>query len=209
MSRRQKLKIVVIGDVGTGKSWFCHQFTHDTTPVKGYRQTIGVDYSSKQLFTASGTELCIELWDTAGQERFKSFVPQYFRDAHAVLVVFDSTKEHTYKSVPEWVAMFRDVYPTRPCVLVANKCDMVSHCFYETSRSTVESISRLQGFTSFHEVSALSGMNVDQTMRSAVAHILEHNRELTGSALRTDSMHNDERITLLSGGTVKKNGCAC
>lgn len=39
----------------------------------------------------------LQLWDTAGQERFrKSMVQHYYRNVHAVVIVYDVTKPATF-----------------------------------------------------------------------------------------------------------------
>jgi GTPase SAR1 family protein len=40
----------------------------------------------------------LQLWDTAGQERFrKSMVQHYYRNVHAVVVVYDVTKMSSFQ----------------------------------------------------------------------------------------------------------------
>ena len=47
----------------------------------------------------------LQLWDTAGQERFrKSMVPHYYRNAHAVVFVYDVTKPESFASLPAWIS---------------------------------------------------------------------------------------------------------
>lgn len=44
------------------------------------------------------------MWDTAGQERFrKSMVQHYYRNAHAVLFVYDVTCPASFCSLTSWV----------------------------------------------------------------------------------------------------------
>jgi len=35
----------------------------------------------------------LQLWDTAGQEKFKSLVPNYIRDAHCAVFVYDVSRK--------------------------------------------------------------------------------------------------------------------
>ena len=198
------VKLVLIGDSNTGKSWFASRFNTEKEPVDTGKSTIGADFVSKILCVDNGSPLSVQLWDTAGQERFKSFLPQLCRGADAALVFFDSTNEETYKSVTSWLSIVEEICDSKPCVLVANKCDLIHHCFYEKSRSTIESLSRSQGFSSFHEVSALNGMNVDETVRSAVRHVLT-NRERESATSESD----EKVVKLVPGDAHRKNGCAC
>lgn len=49
----------------------------------------------------------LQLWDTAGQERFRSVARMYYKNAHAVIVMFDLTSPSTFESVPGWFADVR------------------------------------------------------------------------------------------------------
>ena len=43
----------------------------------------------------------LQLWDTAGQERFrKSMVQHYYRNVHAVVIVYDVTKMPSFEVSP-------------------------------------------------------------------------------------------------------------
>ncbi|KAG8265112.1 Ras- protein Rab-33B [Homalodisca vitripennis] len=68
----------------------------------------------------------LQLWDTAGQERFrKSMVHHYYRNAHAVVIVYDVTKLSTFQSLPLWLEECEKHNLTNqvPRILVGNKCD--------------------------------------------------------------------------------------
>lgn len=36
-----------------------------------------------------GNYVKLQLWDTAGQERFRSVIESYYRDADAIILVYD------------------------------------------------------------------------------------------------------------------------
>lgn len=69
----------------------------------------------------------LQLWDTAGEERYKSLTSIYYRNADAVLIVFDLSRGETFRSVPDWIENVKaqcgsDILIT----LVGNKCDLES-----------------------------------------------------------------------------------
>lgn len=43
------------------------------------------------------------LWDTGGQERHNSLTANYYRDAHAVVLVYALDEENTLYALSEWV----------------------------------------------------------------------------------------------------------
>jgi small GTP-binding protein len=62
-------KIIVIGDMGVGKSSLVQRFVNDSFS-NDYKATIGVDFEVEQ-FQILNIPFQIQIWDTAGQERFK------------------------------------------------------------------------------------------------------------------------------------------
>ena len=71
--------------------------------------------------------ITLNLWDTAGQEKFKSLIPSYIKDSHAIVVVYDITNRESFLSVERWIADARDLRDEEAkIVLAGNKADLVS-----------------------------------------------------------------------------------
>ena len=61
--------MIIIGNVGTGKSSLVQRFVRNSF-CADYKATIGVDFEVEQ-FEILGIPFNLQIWDTAGQERFK------------------------------------------------------------------------------------------------------------------------------------------
>lgn len=44
----------------------------------------------------------LQLWDTAGQERFRSVVESYYRDADAIILVYDGLNLQSFQMIEEY-----------------------------------------------------------------------------------------------------------
>lgn len=65
------------------------------------------------------------MWDTAGSERFKSLIPTYLKNAHAIILTFDITNKTSFLSLPNWLKEIKDKIPENTYIIVAgNKLDM-------------------------------------------------------------------------------------
>ena len=45
----------------------------------------------------------VQIWDPAGQERFESITNTFYRGLDGVMLVFDLTKEKSYKNLTKWL----------------------------------------------------------------------------------------------------------
>ncbi|NWW30236.1 RAB37 protein, partial [Panurus biarmicus] len=43
------------------------------------------------------------IWDTAGQERFRSVTHAYYRDAQALLLLYDITSKMSFDNIRAWL----------------------------------------------------------------------------------------------------------
>jgi len=77
------MKIVVIGNVATGKTSLCVRWAHGTF-TDHYKATVGVD------FVVKGD---CQLWDVAGQERFGAVTASFYRASHGALDVCASRRK--------------------------------------------------------------------------------------------------------------------
>uniref|UniRef100_A0A4W4FM15 Ras-related protein Rab n=1 Tax=Electrophorus electricus TaxID=8005 RepID=A0A4W4FM15_ELEEL len=156
-NRKEHLyKILVIGDLGVGKTSIIKRYVHQTYSAN-YRATIGVDFALKVLNWDSET-VRLQLWDIAGQERFGNMTRVYYREAMGAFIVFDVTRPATFEAVTKW----KDDLDSKlvlangksiATVLLANKCDQSRHLL-TSSDLRVDQFCKENGFVGWFETSA-------------------------------------------------------
>lgn len=119
----QLMKLIVVGDSGTGKSCLLHRFVEDTFS-EDQTQTIGVEFGAK-VVSLLGKRIKMQIWDTAGQERYKSVTRSYYRGAVACLIVYDITNRASFDHAAQWLADVRQLAGKDvTTMLIGNKSDM-------------------------------------------------------------------------------------
>ncbi len=124
----KKYKVAIIGESDVGKSslLMCFQLGYMDPNCTS---TIGAAFSTKKMWLEEEKEMVsLEMWDTAGQERFHAIVPMYFKDAAAILLVYDVTDTRSSDALKRrWFETIRAFFPKRfPVIaIVGNKVDLV------------------------------------------------------------------------------------
>ena len=98
MSNLRSHKVVLIGDSAVGKSSIVNSLFDRYKESES--STIGCAY---HLYKSNKFKTSLGLWDTAGQERFRSIIKMYFRNAHAVIFVFDLVNPKTFENIENWI----------------------------------------------------------------------------------------------------------
>lgn len=162
----EKIKVVFVGDAGTGKTSLITRFLFDAFD-SNYASTVGIDFTSKALEISETRTVRLQLWDTAGTERFRSLVPAYIRDSHAAVIVYDITSRESFEATKMWAGQVRGVAgPSVVVVLVGNKTDLQE----ARAVSTEEGQARAQELGCiFTETSAKAGHNVKTMFRTLAA----------------------------------------
>ncbi|KAL8625219.1 rab32, member RAS oncoprotein [Nucella lapillus] len=174
-------KILVIGELGTGKTSIIKRYVHQFFS-QHYRATIGVDFALKVLNWDADTLIRLQLWDIAGQERFGNMTRVYYKEAVGAFVVFDVTRASTFEAVTKWKndldskVQLTDGAPV-PCVLLANKCDQTKEGLVNNS-SQMDEFCNEKGFIGWYETSAKENINIDEAARFLVTRILEKDRAM-------------------------------
>ncbi|KAN0047322.1 hypothetical protein ACTA71_001704 [Dictyostelium dimigraforme] len=171
-------KILVVGDIGTGKTSIIKRFVHNIFSMH-YKSTIGVDFALKVINWDPKTEVRLQLWDIAGQERFGSMTRVYYKEAVGAMITFDVTRMSTFEAVAKWKADIDskvtygvDEKPI-PVVLLANKCDLGKDAFIKTAND-MDKYCKDNGFIGWFETSAKENMNIEKAARFLVDHILKN-----------------------------------
>ena len=151
-----KLKVVVVGDSGVGKTNLIKRFIVNIYNPNT-KATVGVEFLSKS-YTINDKVFKIEIWDTAGQERYKSITAAYYKGAKGALIVYDITQKDSFENINKWMSEVRDKSTKDLKILiVGNKTDLVN----ERQVSTEEALSKAKELESpVMEASALDGSNV-------------------------------------------------
>ncbi len=95
-----RLKLVVVGDPGVGKTSTILRFT-DNAFLRTYVPTLGVSITEKLFNTQSGMIEMI-LWDIAGQAKFETMRRHFYQGSEAILLIFDLTNRTSFISIKNW-----------------------------------------------------------------------------------------------------------
>lgn len=118
-----KMKVIMIGDSGSGKSSLTFRFTEDKFTFSN-EMTIGIEFGVKTILTGQSNRVKIQVWDTAGQEMFRSITRSYYKGCTIAMVVYDVTSRRSFNNVSQWLEDIAK-YATGDVVtvLVGNKTD--------------------------------------------------------------------------------------
>lgn len=150
-----KIKLIFLGDQGTGKSSILNRFVNDKFD-ENYQATIGLDFNSK-IVKIDNQDVRLLLFDTAGQEKFRSLIQMYTRDSQIILLVYDITRKESFTHIPEWINELTNVKKEEVIFcLVGNKIDLEDkrEVTYEEGKKYAEETKII-----FEEVSAKTGDN--------------------------------------------------
>lgn len=154
------IKILLIGDSGVGKSSIMLQFIEEEYKNE-YACTVGVDFKSIPITTASNNYVKLLLWDTAGQERFRTITQMYYRGTNVILVIYDVTDRTSFENIKIWLKEIEKNAPDNVIkILIGNKSDIVDK--RSVSKDEAENFSVTNGFVKYYETSAKKNINIEE-----------------------------------------------
>ncbi|XP_016830645.2 ras-related protein Rab-26 isoform X1 [Cricetulus griseus] len=163
-------KVMLVGDSGVGKTCLLVRFKDGAFLAGTFISTVGIDFRNKVL-DVDGMKVKLQIWDTAGQERFRSVTHAYYRDAHALLLLYDITNKDSFDNIQAWLTEIQE-YAQQDVVLMllGNKVDSTQERVVK--REDGEKLAKEYGLP-FMETSAKTGLNVDLAF-TAIAKELKH-----------------------------------
>eukprot|EP00760_Papus_ankaliazontas_P030656 PhM_4_TR4954/c0_g1_i1/m.103200/K07918/RAB32; Ras-related protein Rab-32 len=214
-------KLLVLGDLGVGKSSLIKRYVHDIFTPANQKPTIGVDFNFKEvvvvpglleqqerqaratsilssssssraervsggggggdlfnfseesLSTARPVTVRIQIWDIAGQERFSNMTRVYYTGAVGALILFDVTRfEASMAEALKWKHDFDAKVSSSPCVLVANKSDLLKGGKLSPRETTLlHDFCVEHGFETFAVTSARQGTGVEEVFVDLTARV--------------------------------------
>lgn len=180
-----KLKIIVVGDSGVGKTNLINRFASDKFDTNS-KATIGVEFVYKTL-KINKEVIKVEVWDTAGQERYRAITSSYYKGAKGAIIVYDITNEDSFNNVESWMNEVTKKGKTdMQFLLVGNKKDLINDRKV-TEQKGIDKAKELN--MNLFEASALEKTNVNEAFNYLVKEIYLNIRKE-----KNINTNNDEKI---------------
>ncbi|CAH9141228.1 unnamed protein product [Cuscuta epithymum] len=157
-NRNLNAKLVLLGDVGAGKSSLVLRFVKGQF-IEFQESTIGAAFFSQTVAVDDAT-VKFEIWDTAGQERYHSLAPMYYRGAAAAVIVYDITNKDSFGRAKKWVQELQaQANQNMVMALAGNKADLVDE--RKVTPEDAQKYAKENGLF-FVETSAKTATNVNE-----------------------------------------------
>jgi GTPase SAR1 family protein len=116
----------------------------------------------------------VTLWDTGGQERYESMTANYYRNAHAVILVFGVDEEGTLYALNEVVGEAKDTCRQSDNLVLAlwgSKSDLPSH-MHTVKQDAIDAFLTTHAIpkTLHCKVTVLDN-SVEDAMRTLIQHV--------------------------------------
>ena len=117
-----KVKIVVIGDGGIGKTSLLVTYSTDRFPTQ-HVPTVFDNYEDD--ITVDGQVIRMELWDTAGQEEYDRLRPICYKNCNAFVVCYSIREPSSLQHIKsKWIPEIQKFQSGVPWILVGTKADL-------------------------------------------------------------------------------------
>lgn len=106
MSVIDRVRVMVLGDSGVGKTSFVHLAAH-TEPIKAPRWTVGCSVEVKlhefKEGTPEQTTYFVELWDVGGSKNHRNTRQVFYYPCHGVILVHDLSNKKSEENLNKWL----------------------------------------------------------------------------------------------------------
>ena len=184
-------KIIVIGNIGVGKSCLSLKATKGIF-LEEYISTIGFEFYCFNV-KVDDKIIKLQIWDTCGQEAYRSLIKNFYRNASLAIIVYSVEDSQSFFDIDIWLKQVK-TYGTSSCkiFLIGNKID-----------TNYRKVSTEQGikckndffFDCFMETSAKDGINTKELFVNCASILYEENRNLM-EQISEDNMKNNDSINL-------------
>ena len=182
------LKIIVVGDSGTGKTSFVNKYILNKF-AETYSPTIASQFSYK-IIKIGNVIYRLQFWDIAGQDRNPETTGIFCKDAKGVILCCEVKKNVTRENTIKWkesISKNIDIAEI-PIILVENKCDLLGNGEddYNKNIDLLKKFGEDNNINKSFRTSAINGFGVEDSINYLIKEIIG-SRE-TNKNERSDSI---------------------
>ena len=198
-----KIKIIVVGDSGVGKTNLINRFASDKFDTNS-KATIGVEFVYKAL-EINKEVIKVEVWDTAGQERYRAITSSYYNGSKGAIIVYDITNENSFNNIESWMKeVSKKGKSDIQFLLVGNKKDLVNDR-QVTEQKGIDKAKELN--MHLFEASALEKTNVNEAFNYLMREIYLEIRKEKNINTNNDDKIEQNGIALNTNKSKKRKCC--
>ena len=200
-------KIIVIGNIGVGKSCLSLKATKGIF-LEEYTSTIGFEFYCFNV-KVEDKIIKLQIWDTCGQEAYRSLIKNFYQNASLAIVVYSVEDMQSFTDINIWLKQVK-TYGTSSCkiFLIGNKIDTENR---EVSTEMGIKCKNDFFFDCFMETSAKDGINTKELFINCATILYEENENLFK---QINEEGNDDKSSIKftldkSGIYEEKEDCNC
>jgi len=167
-------KIIVIGNVGVGKSCLSLKATKGIF-TEEYTSTVGFEFYCFNV-KIDGKVVKLQIWDTCGQEAYRSLIKNFYRNASLAIIVYSVEDLKSFNDINIWLKQVKSYgIPSCKIFLIGNKIDT------DNREVTLEMGLKCKNdffFDCFMETSAKEGINTKELFVNCATILYEENQSL-------------------------------
>ena len=197
-STKNDIKIIVVGNSGTGKTSFVNKWIKDSFD-ETYKATIVSEFSYK-IVEYKEKSYKIQLWDLAGMDQNICITKIFSKDSHGCIVVSDITNEKTLTECVKWkntvdeTTKFLDG-TNIPSILLRNKVDLLEEKDNNDDEDMIKDFCEKNKFLRCFKTSAKAGTNIEEAMNFLIGNIVDKMEKISESG--TNPFEKDRRSLVL------------
>jgi small GTP-binding protein len=170
LDRDLTLKILLLGDVSSGKDELVKKYTSRCYP-EDTKLSLGVDFFLKTIH-CKDKKIKMQIWDAESEDPQGFRLSSYCRGSNGAIIMYDITNFNTIKHVSEWVQLIRKNAGDIPIVLVGNMFNLEKS--WEVSEEEGIKIAKKNNISGFVEISTKTGENVEEMLESFAEILIYH-----------------------------------
>ena len=184
-STKNDIKIIVVGNSGTGKTSFVNKWIKDSFD-ETYKATIVSEFSYK-IVEYKEKSYKIQLWDLAGMDQNICITKIFSKDSHGCIVLSDITDEKTLTECVKWkntvdeTTKFLDG-SNIPSILIRNKIDLLEeNNENDNDEDMIKDFCEKNKFLKCFKTSAKTGTNIEEAMLFLISNIVDKMEKISTS----------------------------
>ena len=206
-STKNDLKIIVVGNSGTGKTSFVNKWVKDIFD-ENYKATIVSEFSYK-IFDYKEKSYKIQLWDLAGMDQNICITKIFSKDSHGCIVLSDITDEKTLNECIRWKNSVDESTKfidgsNIPSILIRNKIDLLKNQDNNDDDEQMKQFCQEHSFLRWFKTSAKTGINVEESMNFLITTIIDKLEKMAENG--SNPFVNDRKSLVLQRPKQSENG---